>query len=375
MRPDKNPAIENLRLFLMALVVAHHAACSYGGPWLWYYHQPTRDPALSTLLLTFIAVNQSFFMGLFFFIAAYFTAASLDRKGVGVYLKERCLRLGVPLLAFFLVISPITKFMATRHLTGGTEPLWRYLVTLRGIGFGPLWFVEALLYFSIVYALARGLPDGVLRRCQAPLGPPGAWALVVFAAAAGILSAGVRLWFPVGWALAPCSFQLGHFPQYLLMFAMGVAAWRGQWLTAIAWPGAQRWFLCAQLLIFAGAPAMLLLGGGLSGNLRPFYGGWHWQALAYAVWEQMTGVALMTGLLGIFHTRLGRQPDWVKSLSESTYGVLLVHAPILVALGVVLHTSPMDPFYKFVCMVPLGVPLSFAAAALMRKLPAVKKVL
>lgn len=374
MRPDKHPAIENLRLFLMALVVMHHAACSYAGPWLWYYHQPTRDPAYSTLLVGFIAVNQAFFMGLFFFIAAYFTAASLDRKGVAVYLKERCLRLGLPLLVYFLVISPVTKFMATRHLTRDPEPLWHYLVTLRGIGFGPLWFVEALLLFSIVYALARSLSAGAPGRRQASPGLPGAGALVACAVATGILTAGVRLWFPVGWALAPFSFQLAHFPQYILMFAMGVAAWRGRWLAKVGRPGAQRWFFGAQLLIFAGAPAMLLLGGGLSGNLRPFYGGWHWQALAYAVWEQVVGMALISGLLGIFHARLPRQADWVKPLSESTYAVLLVHAPILVALGAALHSSEMDPFFKFVCMVPLGVPLSFAAAVLMRKLPAVRRV-
>ncbi len=374
MRTDKVLAIENLRLFLMALVVMHHVACSYAGPWLWYYHQPTNERTYNTLLTAFIAVNQSFFMGLFFFIAAYFAPAALGRRGTRDYLKERLVRLGLPLIVFFFVISPSTKFMATRHLRTEAIPLWHYLLTFQGIGFGPLWFVEALLYFSLIYALGRCLWPSFPTRHRQRLEMPGEAALFLFAVLTGILSWIVRIRFPVGTALAPLSFQLPHFAQYILLFAAGIVAHRNQWLSAITFKRGLRWFLFAQLLIFIGAPTLLNFGGGFSGDLKPFYGGWHWQAFFYALWEQVAGIAMIMGLLGLFNHKFSRQPDWIKRLSESTYAVLILHAPILVGLSVAASDIRLDPFYKFIGIAPLAVVFSFTAAVLIRKIPIVAKV-
>lgn len=61
--------MDNLRVFLMVLVVAHHAAQPYGptgGDWLIF------NPERAAILGPFFAVNAAFFMGLFFFIAGYF---------------------------------------------------------------------------------------------------------------------------------------------------------------------------------------------------------------------------------------------------------------------------------------------------------------
>jgi len=58
------------------LVVAHHACQPYGGSGgVWYFKSEQL-----THLGRFFAVNQAFFMGLFFFISAYFVPSSYDRK-------------------------------------------------------------------------------------------------------------------------------------------------------------------------------------------------------------------------------------------------------------------------------------------------------
>ena len=92
--------IDRLRVVLTALVIAHHTAISYGGSGSWFYREVTDGGRPSSLLLTlFCAVNQSFFMGMFFLLAGYFTPGSLRRKGPARFLMDRGLRLGVPLLA------------------------------------------------------------------------------------------------------------------------------------------------------------------------------------------------------------------------------------------------------------------------------------
>lgn len=72
MQPDSRPRlffIDNLRIGLIALVVAHHAGQAYGptGGW-WYFMEPAR----AGILGAFFDVNRSFFMSLFFMISGYF---------------------------------------------------------------------------------------------------------------------------------------------------------------------------------------------------------------------------------------------------------------------------------------------------------------
>src|SRR5207248_140871 len=56
-----------------------------------------------------ILVNQAYFMGCFFLISGYFTPGSFDRKGPATFYKDRLLRLGIPLVVFVFLLSPIAS--------------------------------------------------------------------------------------------------------------------------------------------------------------------------------------------------------------------------------------------------------------------------
>jgi hypothetical protein len=92
--------IDRLRSVMIALVILHHTAITYGASGLWFYHEREPSGAPSSLLLTtFGATNQAYYMGFLFLLAGYFTPVSLERKGYGRFLGDRFLRLGLPLLA------------------------------------------------------------------------------------------------------------------------------------------------------------------------------------------------------------------------------------------------------------------------------------
>lgn len=375
MKDDKIPSIQNLRIFLTALVVLHHLACTYGGPRIWYYQENTSNFALFTLLTVFIAVNQSFFMGLFFLISAYFTPKSLQTKGFAKYIKDRLIRLGIPLTLFFLVLSPITAFMGWDSLRHGSVSLWEYLLSFQGISFGPLWFIEALLLFCMVYAVVYLIGNSRFGRKPIQMQLPSDAMLIVYAVITGVLSFIVRLWFPVGWVLQPFAFQLSHFVQYILLFAVGTIAYHNQWLSSISLKRAVRWLIFAHVMIFVVTPAILLLGGALSGSLKPFYGGPYWQSLAYSLWEQLVGFALIVGLLGLFYHRDKHLSKWSVDLANSTYALFVIHAPIIVGLCVSIRTVQLDPFYKFIILGPISLVVGFSIAVLLRKIPLVSKVM
>jgi glucans biosynthesis protein C len=74
--------IDNIRIVLTALVILVHVAVTYGAVGDWTYTDPHPSDTLTEVLLTLFVIDcQSFFMGLFFFLAGFFTPGSYDRKG------------------------------------------------------------------------------------------------------------------------------------------------------------------------------------------------------------------------------------------------------------------------------------------------------
>ena len=76
--------VDNLRVWIIMLVVAHHAGQAFGptgGVWLVF------NPEQVGMLDAFFYVNASFFMGLLFLISGYFSAFSCERKGAGRFLN------------------------------------------------------------------------------------------------------------------------------------------------------------------------------------------------------------------------------------------------------------------------------------------------
>lgn len=58
--------IDNLRIFLISLVVLLHLNITYGGPGDWYYNESEAGFPEIILQAMFNITNQAFFMGMFF---------------------------------------------------------------------------------------------------------------------------------------------------------------------------------------------------------------------------------------------------------------------------------------------------------------------
>ena len=108
-------------------MVLHHLAIVYGAGAAFYYVEPPYNDALAYLvLLVFILINQSYFMGLLFLISGYFSPGSLERNGPRRFIRDRLIRLGIPLVVFFFVLNPIAAlglYAIPASLTHITTPL------------------------------------------------------------------------------------------------------------------------------------------------------------------------------------------------------------------------------------------------------------
>ena len=155
--------LDNFRWVVIVLVLSMHSAVTFSPFGNWYYREhPTLDFGTILFFGTYQAFLQAFFMGLLFFIAGYFTPRSYDAKGARRFLRDRCLRLGVPALLYMLAVGPLTEyfcvpFLAHPALVSGCLAPLRH--ERRGaVQASPLWFCLALLIFATAYAAIRQFP-------------------------------------------------------------------------------------------------------------------------------------------------------------------------------------------------------------------------
>jgi glucan biosynthesis protein C len=372
--------IDNIRILLVALVILHHLAVTYGGEGSWYYYEGQADTITAMVLTLFVVFNQAFFMGFYFSIAACFIPRSLERKGAKQFLMDRSLRLGVPLAFHLLVIAPLLSYCLGITIWGFTGSFWAhsgaYWKGYDVLDTGPLWFVEALLLFSILYALWWWLAKPPAHRTAKQASAPGNVAITIFGLAVGLITFVVRIWLPVGWLFAPLGFQFPHFPQYIGLFVVGTIASRRGWLSAIAEDTARGrlWSRVAALLV-AVAPVLFVAGGALQGSTTAFRGGLHWQALAYALWEQFVCVGMLISLLVTFRRRYNRQGKLATALSSSAYAVYIFHAPIVVLVTLGLRPMDLYPLLKFALAALISLPVCFGLGRLAKGLPIAARIL
>lgn len=229
--------VDNWRLALIILVVVHHVALVYGAGSPYYYMEPPyQDPVAFLTLLTFVLLNQSWFMGAFFFISGYFTPQAFDTKGTGSFLKDRLLRLGIPLVIFIFVLSPVSYigvYQMPASLGGITEPFtWQQYPKL--LGPGILWFVEMLLIFDFGYASWRKVTGNRPSQTTITSEPPRYLAIGVFILALALATYLLRIVVPMGKSTPVLGFPTpGYIPQYLSFFVLGIAAYRRNWFYTI----------------------------------------------------------------------------------------------------------------------------------------------
>lgn len=371
--PQKNNKrlfyVDNLRIFLISLVVLHHLSITYGAPGDWYYNESQAGFPEIIPLAMFVATNQAFFMGMFFFISAFFILPSLIKKGTAKFIKDRLLRLGIPLLVFFYILSPLTVFIRNRFIQGGDISLVNYWIKGYGRGFGPLWFVEALLIFTFFYLIIH------LLKFKITLKFPKTIFIILAAIFVGLLQFIIRIWLPVGWSMPFTNFQFPFFVQYIVLFVFGIIAYQNHWLDHINAKKGMQWIILAQVLVLIGFPLLFFVGDTANQGTESFMGGATWQSLAYALWEQLVGFSLIIGLPGLSKKYFNRQGNLARQLSAGAYAVFIFHAPVIVGISALFIFWKIPQLVKFIVLAPVALLTCLLVAYLFKKLPLVKKIL
>ncbi|MDR0959627.1 MAG: acyltransferase family protein [Propionibacteriaceae bacterium] len=424
--------LDNLRLFLVGAVIVFHMTIvfSAAAPY-WYFI--TRGMGLAEWLtgLAFVFFLQSFFMGTFFALAGFFTPGSLDRKGTGVFVRARVIRLGVPFLVFALVIGPLLRLAGIRlqglESSGGWQMYFRSTgdsAFLDGplIGAGPLWFCAFLLVFTLAYVAWRvwlsprragsaqlpsapeaetaraggatavqsastSLDQGELGRAPATLLPvgPALLRIFVFMIALGLVSWAFRFlvpyWSFIPYIDAPSPFFL---PQYVAFFVVGIIAWRRGWLDRLPTRVGGIAFTIAIIASLIMVPAALfdrdvfLAGTWLTTDVldvMPMFDPTSFKAFILAMWEGIYAVGITLGFVVLFRAHFKGQIRIAKAWSESAYAAFVIHPIVVTFVGWAVSLLSINLFAEFYIAAIIAVPLCFTLGWALRLIPAVRRVL
>jgi len=374
--------IDNLRTLMIVLVVNMHACVTYSHVGSWYrMENPEPGLPVKIAFLFWQGHLQAFFMGLLFFLAGSFAHQSLDRRGLGAFLRERGRRLGLPSLLFMLILHPFMVYVLLGYPpTPDRPPLAthyaRYITSGKVFsGNGPMWFALALLLFCAALAVVRLWKPPPVAPATPSARAPSSAALLGFGALLVLSTFLIRLWQPLGTSVV--NFQLGCFPQYIAAFAVGVIAGKHGWLAVLAKSRRAR---IAGWLGGVGGPMFLagvagLFGPPPEGGANPYAGGWNMTAFAFAAWEQFAGLGIALGFLAWFH-RCGNATGQVATwLSDRAFAVYLLHAPVLVALTPLLRPLVVNPFEGAALLTVTGLVASFVFADAARRLPGLQRIL
>lgn len=357
--------LDRIRVILTILVIAHHSAITYGASGGWFIKLAPENGPSGLALTLFAAVNQSFFMGFFFLIAGYLTPSSYDRKGAAAYIRDRVLRLGLPVLVFGFVIGPLTVALAESR---GLDfvPQWLDLMKQFRFVIGPMWFAFALLLFTLAYMLWRRLvPTKPGPRRQIP--DHVTWSLAAFGV--GLAALMIRQFVPVGKEVF--DLQLGYFASYVFLFATGCVGERYGWLENVKRRHALPWLVAAAVAIFL-LPVALVVGKSLGQtNVAT---GFSFPAIFYAFWEPVVAWGVIAASLWYFQLQWGERDRRWGFLSRQSYGAFILHPPVLVGLALLMEPLALPAVLKFLLLTFAGAIASFGLAWATRKIPFIRSV-
>jgi surface polysaccharide O-acyltransferase-like enzyme len=350
-------------VLVIAVVVVWHTATAYLGGSDWYYVDPATSKAWVTVFFP-ASVISLFALGPLFLVAGWFSARSLAHKGAGAFARTRLLRLGAPLIVFIFVINPLASYLG--GLGRGLHPnLADYLSGAYAAG--PMWFVAALLAFSLTYALLRRVhPAPVARR----------WSGTQVMAAAAVLIAvtafAVWRWWPPDDASTFLDLRWQSWPQGAVLFALGVwAGEAGRLEELTAWARRLGWTALAAAASFVALGVYEKARGQLASTLHSV----GWASMLGMVLYGIISVAFTVWFTALIRARWSGDGPLRARAARASYATYFLHPLVLTAIMVLFASLALAPELAFLVVAVVAAPACFLVGHAATRVPGISKVL
>ena len=365
--PATHPARDSVRradtdwLMVLAvlLVFCVHAAQVFS-PWQ-SWHVQNRDRSL--LLAHLMLLTGPWLMPLFMFLAGRNAFHSLRTRSNGTFVRERLVRLFVPLLAGTLLLVPPQLYV--RRILDGTfqgsfiafyPHFFEGLYPDGNFSWGHLWFLAYLFVYGL---LALPLMRRVERRHRphAPGGGlPGSATLWVLVGAVILAQVVLRAPFPQTNALVD---DWANHALLLPAYVVGFLVASSPALEADILE--QRWRMTALGLTATVAITATAWTQGLDFRLPDSYSPWYlwfWAASGVATW------AWVFAITGLARLHLTVVPPPLRPARHAVFAFYAFHQPIVVLIAWKLVGSPLGVGPKMLLLLTLAFVVTAGCCAL-----------
>ena len=353
--------LDNLKTCIVVLMVVFHAAMSYMAyaPEWWY----VLDGDSSLVGTVFVLWADIFIMPVMFFVAGYFALPSLARHGRIGFWRKKGVHIILPWLVGALVCAPYIAYLTIASRPIPMDFPTFYIQLFWGIFYqqAHYWFLGFLCaLYGVLFLAICWCPSILQRRCECqPI-----WKSLVLVLVGSVISMTVvnvyisdDAWIHPFYILV---FQPTRVLLYVLYFALGAYAWRGQWFAAF-----MPWRTCWGCSFLVMSVVYVLFRLGVFGAFMPLE-----TIVVHAVLHNLFCLTAVMALVAWFQAYVAfASPLWRQSAALS-YPVYYVHQFAVQHLVWLFRDTgwPLGIKYIAVCILALGISWWFSKIVL-KKLP------
>jgi len=397
--------LDYLRAFLVVLVVLDHSMHAYSEHFqnFWFI----QDPSVSSFIDILHLHNDSFMMPSLYFLAGIFVFPSFLRRGFTSFLKEKFLRLGIPFLLGVPTLNAVIsygKFYVSQDYAYTGWNFWEFYKNyyIQNPIPGVFWFLAYLLALTtfaiLLYLISPKIIEALSSFVKWLIRRPVLGFVLFSFLSVLILGISDLIWGAPWWIGFWKVFYVraARFILKILYFLIGcgfgyAGIHMSQDLIKRLEESWQRWILLMIIsgVLYLGYTLSYFYEGVFSDDIRLYFkrgGGLEYGLTIVATYAPM--VLIRTTLLGIFIAAQlmaylalfarflnNGSPLW-GSLAVCSYGIFIVHEPIVVWLHIWLLPENMWPIFKFMITGGLTVALSWLLVQfILLKIPGFKRIL
>ena len=334
--------LDNLRSFVILLVIVYHAALAYmvRGP-QWYYVVDTQNNFFFNVIVVFCDV---FIMPIMFLLAGFFGIRSLEQKGQSMFWKDKIVRIIIPYFVGITFLAPAINyiyFLSRYDVPPAYLDYWFSTFFSLARQHAHLWFLGVLAIYFLILSLVYHFYKP-LRIVDSKPSFPSITRIIIFGAVTSISFFCAKMYInDYTWIMINhlIMFQPTRCVLYGLYFALGIYANRKHWFSAGGYmPKLSSWL-----------PIAIVLGG-LYTQYRIMF--WSKRELfvimiGHDLLYSFFCLTAVLSLVSLFYHTINYTSNFLSKLAGNSYGIYFIHQPILMLVILAVRGYQLNVFFKY----------------------------
>ena len=358
-----------VRILAFLLLILYHVGMYYVS-WDWHVKSPNASDAIEPLMM----LSSPWRLGLLFLISGAASSFLLAKLGSGKFMRQRSVRLLVPLLFGMLVVVPPQPYFEVLEKVAYQGSYLDFMrLYISGYGdfcrgtdcldlptWNHLWFVAYLWVYTLLLGAAILALGARFDRLAATIAAPlQGWKLILLPAAVlGIVRVALLPHFPTTHGLFDDWYNHAHSFSLFVLGAM-LARHGGAW----AHMNAARWHALGLALACWGVMSVYY---SIPESMTKHPDVAYWYQLMRMVYALCAWSAIVA-VCGFANRHLNRDHASRRYLTEAVFPVYIAHQTLIVAMAHWMKPATLDPAVEFFILTILTLCFSFGIYEVVRR--------